>query len=136
LGELLQELLQNTVPDGMEREFHAVDPAVSIEGHYDPLRRAFSNLLRNAVEACNGAGRIAIRLARDPAGIAVLLSDNGPGIAADHRDVIFQPYYSGKPDGTGLGLAIVRQTIEQHHGTISVGDTPGGGATFLVQFPG
>jgi two-component system, NtrC family, nitrogen regulation sensor histidine kinase NtrY len=135
LGELLQELLQNTVPDGMEREFHAVDPGVSIEGHYDPLRRAFSNLLRNAVEACNGAGRIAIRLARDPAGIAVLLSDNGPGIASDHRDVIFQPYYSGKPDGTGLGLAIVRQTIEQHHGTISVSDTPGGGATFLVQFP-
>jgi two-component system nitrogen regulation sensor histidine kinase NtrY len=134
LAELLQELLQNTVPEGMEREFATVDGA-SIEGYYDPLRRAFSNLLRNAVEACNGHGRIAIRLLRDPAGIAVTLSDNGPGIALEKREMIFQPYYSGKADGTGLGLAIVRQTIEQHHGTIAVRDTPDGGATFVVQFP-
>jgi two-component system nitrogen regulation sensor histidine kinase NtrY len=119
----------------MERAFHADDPGLSIEGHYDPLRRAFSNLLRNAVEACSGSGRIAIQLGRNPEGIAVVLSDNGPGIAAADRDMIFLPYFSGKPDGTGLGLAIVRQTIEQHHGTISVQDTPGGGATFLVQFP-
>jgi signal transduction histidine kinase len=134
LAELLQELLQNAVPEGMEREFATVDGA-SIEGYYDPLRRAFSNLVRNAVEACNGHGRIAICLLRDAAGIAVTLSDNGPGIAVENREMIFQPYYSGKPDGTGLGLAIVRQTIEQHHGTIAVQDTAGGGATFVVQFP-
>ena len=135
LGELLQELLQNTVPEGMQREFRADDSGVAIEGFYDPLRRAFTNLLRNAVEACHGTGNIAIRIRRNGAAIAVTLSDNGPGITSDRREQIFQPYYSGKPDGTGLGLAIVKQTIEQHHGTISVSDTAGGGATFLVQFP-
>jgi two-component system nitrogen regulation sensor histidine kinase NtrY len=135
LSELLQELLQNTVPDGMQREFRSDEAGVSIEGFYDPLRRAFSNLLRNAVEACKGSGNIAIRIRRDGGQIAITLSDNGPGITPERRELIFQPYYSGKADGTGLGLAIVKQTIEQHHGAISVDDTPGGGATFLVQFP-
>ena len=136
LGELLQELLQNTVPDGMQREFLSDEAGVSIEGYYDPLRRAFSNLLRNAVEACKGTGSIAIRIRRDDGHIAITLSDNGPGITTEKREMIFQPYYSGKPDGTGLGLTIVKQTIEQHHGTISVSNTAGGGATFLLQFPG
>ena len=135
LSELLQELLQNAVPDGMQREFRSDEAGVSIEGFYDPLRRAFSNLLRNAVEACHGTGNIAIRIRRDSNHISITLSDNGPGITVERRELIFQPYYSGKADGTGLGLAIVKQTIEQHHGVISVDDTPGGGATFLVQFP-
>jgi two-component system nitrogen regulation sensor histidine kinase NtrY len=135
LCELLDELLKNTVPDGMEREFRANQPGVTLEGYYDPLRRVFSNLLRNAVEACKGSGKITISVDRDHDRIEVLLSDNGPGIPVDKRDMIFEPYFSGKPDGTGLGLAIVRQTIEQHHGSIAVSDTSGGGATFLIRFP-
>jgi signal transduction histidine kinase len=48
-------------------------------------------------------------------------------------DRIFDPYWTGKPDGTGLGLALVKQTIEMHGGTISLAETPGGGATFVVR---
>lgn len=135
LCELLEELLKNTVPDGMQREFRASEAGVTIDGFYDPLRRVFSNLLRNAVEACNGSGKIIIAIHRDHDRIEVMLSDNGPGIPMEKREMIFQPYFSDKPDGTGLGLAIVRQTIEQHHGSIAVSDTPGGGATFLIRFP-
>lgn len=135
LCELLEELLKNAVPESMERVFRTNEPGVTLVGFYDPLRRVFTNLLRNAVEACHGSGKIAIAVHRDQQQIEVTLSDNGPGIPADQRETIFQPYVSGKPDGTGLGLAIVRQTIEQHHGTIAVSDTPGGGATFLIRFP-
>jgi signal transduction histidine kinase len=135
LCELLEELLKNAVPDGMQREFRSSEPGITLEGFYDPLRRVFTNLLRNAVEACKGSGRITIVVQRDSNRIEVTLSDNGPGIPADKREMIFLPYFSGKPDGTGLGLAIVRQTIEQHGGTIAVSDTPGGGATFVVRFP-
>jgi signal transduction histidine kinase len=46
---------------------------------------------------------------------------------------IFDPYSTGKAGGTGLGLALVKQTIEMHGGSIEVGNTPGGGATFIVQ---
>jgi signal transduction histidine kinase len=135
LCELLDDLLRNAVPDGMTRELRAREPGLTIEGYYDPLRRAFSNVLRNAVEACKGDGTITVAVDRQDGLIRVAVIDDGPGIPADRRELIFQPYYTEKGGGTGLGLAIVRQTIEQHHGSIVVTDTAGGGATFLVQFP-
>jgi signal transduction histidine kinase len=67
--------------------------------------------------------------------VQVAIADSGPGVAPADRERIFQPYYTDKRDGTGLGLAIVRQTIEQHQGSITVTDTPGGGATFIVRLP-
>jgi signal transduction histidine kinase len=135
LRELLDDLLRNTLPEGMAREIQCNGEGATIEGYYDPLRRAFSNVLRNAVEACDGHGTITIAIGREQGRIRVALSDDGPGVPEATREKIFEPYYTEKGDGTGLGLAIVRQTIEQHHGTIAVTDTPGGGATFLVNFP-
>ena len=135
LRELLDDLLRSTVPDSMIREFVVEDGLPPIDGHYDPLRRAFSNILRNAVDACRGDGSLVVRMQGDARNVEVMVSDNGPGVPHDKRELIFRPYYTEKGDGTGLGLAIVRQTIEQHHGTITVTDTPGGGATFLIRFP-
>jgi signal transduction histidine kinase len=54
-------------------------------------------------------------------------------VPAAMTERIFDPYCTGKPGGTGLGLALVKQTIELHGGTISVSQTPGGGATFVVR---
>jgi signal transduction histidine kinase len=135
LRELLEEMLRATVPDTMRRAFASNEAAVVVEAQYDPLRRAFSNLLRNAVEACAGDGEVRVELHRDADGISVTISDTGPGIPPEKRELIFQPYFTDKRDGTGLGLAIVRQTVEQHGGTIAVADTPGGGATFHVRLP-
>ena len=50
----------------------------------------------------------------------------------DLRQRVFEPYFTTKRDGTGLGLALVRQTIEAHNGSITVVETPGGGATFSI----
>ncbi len=135
LGELLDDLLRGTVPAAMTRTFRAAPDVATVVGYYDPLRRAFSNILRNAVEACHGQGAIDVQLRQTDGRVEVAVSDNGPGIAPERREMIFQPYYTEKGDGTGLGLTIVRQTIEQHGGTIAVTDTPGGGATFVVRLP-
>jgi two-component system nitrogen regulation sensor histidine kinase NtrY len=135
LRELVEDLLRSTVPESMVRQFTAEADLQPVEGHYDPLRRAFSNVLRNAVDACQGTGALAVRIRGVDEGVEVAVSDNGPGIPAEKRDLIFRPYYTDKRDGTGLGLAIVRQTIEQHGGTISVTDAPGGGATFIIRIP-
>ncbi len=135
LRELLEEMLRAAVPETMTRHFESSEPAIVVEAQYDPLRRAFSNLFRNAVEACRGAGEVRVALAREPDGIRISIADTGPGIPPEKREMIFQPYYTDKRDGTGLGLAIVRQTVEQHGGTITVSETPGGGATFLVRLP-
>jgi len=68
----------------------------------------------------------------DGEGVVVTIADHGPGIPEDLRQRVFEPYFTTKRDGTGLGLALVRQTVETHHGTITVSETPGGGATFSI----
>lgn len=135
VGELLAELLRTSLPDTMTARLAVAPGLPHILGHYDPLRRAFANLLRNAVEACHGSGTIDVSVERDGTGVRVTLADHGVGIPEAKRGQIFAPYYTEKPDGTGLGLAIVKQSIDLHRGIIEVRDTPGGGATFIVRFP-
>jgi signal transduction histidine kinase len=137
LRELLEELARTSLPPSMAVTLR-LDPALPpIQGHYDPLRRAFSNLLRNAVEACGGQGAVEIEAAPSPAGGArVIVRDHGPGIPAASSTLIFEPYYTAKPGGTGLGLALVKQTLELHGGRIRVEETPGGGATFVMELRG
>ena len=66
-------------------------------------------------------------------GVRIEIRDHGPGVPPEMAQRIFDPYCTGKAGGTGLGLALVKQTIEMHGGSIEVGNTPGGGATFIVQ---
>ncbi|HZI77736.1 MAG TPA: HAMP domain-containing sensor histidine kinase [Gemmatimonadales bacterium] len=132
--ELLAELARTSLPSTMKARLD-LDPATPVLlGHYDPLRRAFSNLLRNAAEACEEQGELEIAAApENGGGVRIEIRDHGPGVPASVADRIFDPYWTGKPDGTGLGLALVKQTIEMHGGTISLAETPGGGATFVVR---
>ena len=136
LVELLAELARTSIPPTMTGRL-ALDPSTPVvQGHYDPLRRAFSNIIRNAVEACGGEGEIEISATPDRGGALVVIRDHGPGIPPDIADRIFDPYCTGKEGGTGLGLALARQTVELHRGTISAERTPGGGATFVVRLGG
>ena len=138
LVELIEELGRTGVPDGVRVAVRANGSGGghrTIVGHYDPLRRAFANLLRNAAEAMKGQGAIDVTVTGDGSGIAVTIADHGPGIADDLRHRVFEPYFTTKADGTGLGLALVRQTLEAHRGTIALTATPGGGATFAIVFP-
>lgn len=132
--ELLGELARTSVPSTMQVRLQ-VDPSTpALAGHYDPLRRAFSNILRNAAEACGEEGPLDITVAPDDgSGVRIEISDHGPGVPADIADRIFDPYFTGKAGGTGLGLALVKQTLEMHGGTIRLTETPGGGATFVVR---
>lgn len=132
LIELLMDLSRSAVPPAVEASLRANGSPCTMLGHYDPLRRAFANLLRNASEAMGGRGRIEIQVDQDGRGLVVRIADHGPGIPEELRLRVFEPYFTTKRDGTGLGLALVRQTIEAHGGTITVSETPGGGATFSV----
>lgn len=137
LNELLTELARSSLPEGLTPTL-TLDPNLPlIHGHYDPLRRAFSNLLRNAAEAQDNGGTLEIVSRREAeSGADIEIRDHGPGVPADLRDRIFDPYCTTKEHGTGLGLALVKQTVELHRGTIAVTETPGGGATFVVRLRG
>jgi signal transduction histidine kinase len=136
VSELLGELARSVVPDSMTVDLRLETSDVSIIGHYDPLRRAFGNVLRNAVEATGGTGHVAISVSGSNGVTTVEVSDNGPGIPAPERATVFDPYVTGKAEGTGLGLALVKQAVEQHSGDIRIEDTPGGGATFVITLQG
>src|SRR5213596_2486847 len=132
LVDLLMDLGKSAVPSEVDVSVRANGEHCKLLGHYDPLRRAFANLLRNASEAMGGRGSIEIAVSRDGAGLAVTIADHGAGIPDDLRQRVFEPYFTTKHDGTGLGLALVLQTIEAHNGSITVAETPGGGATFSI----
>jgi signal transduction histidine kinase len=112
----------------------------AVEGDEVLLRQAFSNLLRNAVEACAGASvaaRITIRSEIDSAQRVsrITVSDNGPGIPMGSRERVFQPFYTSKRQGTGLGLALVQKIIVFHNGRVIVGSSAAGGASLQVTLP-
>src|SRR5919109_1251451 len=132
LVDLLMDLGKSAVPPEGAVRVRANGEPCKVLGHYDPLRRAFANLLRNASEAMPGGGAIDVGVTRDGGGLVVTIADHGPGVPDELRQQVFEPYFTTKQDGTGLGLALVRQTIEAHNGTITVSDTPGGGATFSI----
>jgi signal transduction histidine kinase len=104
------------------------------------LRQAFSNLLRNAVEACQGgnvAPSIRVDASVDKAQglVRINVLDNGPGVSHDARERIFRPFFTTKKTGTGLGLALVQKIVVTHNGRVHVTNPPDGGACFQVTLP-
>jgi signal transduction histidine kinase len=102
------------------------------------LRQAFSNLLRNAIEACQPTGvapQVRVEGSLEAGQARVSVHDNGPGVAPDARDRIFRPFFTTKKTGTGLGLALVQKIVVTHNGRVSAGSSPSGGACFHVTLP-
>jgi signal transduction histidine kinase len=112
----------------------------AIQGDEVLLRQMFSNLVRNAGEACQGAGitpaiEITGHVDSEQGTCRVSVADNGPGIGEDVRARIFQPFFTTRPNGTGLGLAIVQKVVVTHAGRITAGRSRLGGALFDLVFP-
>ena len=121
-----------------------------IEGDEDLLHRVVVNLVLNAVQAAGAGARVAVAVRHAtadevPYGVVVeepvllAVSDNGPGVAEELRERLFDPFVTGRVGGSGLGLAIVQRAVEAHRGCVFLDDVPPrgrGGATFTVLLPG
>jgi len=108
----------------------------------DQLNQVITNLMVNAQQALVDRPvprHVAVSTRFDPQRDEVVLTvaDNGPGVPADLRQRIFEPFFTTKPTGvgTGVGLSMCQGVVESHGGRIAHEDTPGGGATFVVNFP-
>ncbi|MBC8248244.1 MAG: histidine kinase, partial [Anaerolineales bacterium] len=99
------------------------------------LAQVFLNLIINAIQALPDGGALSIsaRLAGEQ--VEVTFTDSGPGISPDAMARLFEPFYTTKENGTGLGLATSHSIIQQHGGTLTAGNAPGGGAVFTVALP-
>ncbi len=126
-------------------EEHQAELTVELDADLAPvpaeetgIDRVLSNLIGNALDAVGWKnGRVLVKtFAPDPDHVAILVRDNGPGIAPEHRERIFDLLFSTKGSrGTGFGLAISRKVVREHGGTIEVTSEPGAGAEFQVILP-
>jgi nitrogen fixation/metabolism regulation signal transduction histidine kinase len=113
------------------------DAALGIRADAGQAEQVLINLLRNAIDslADAAAGHITVRASRDEHGkVLVQVADNGAGIAAEHLDDIFVPFFTTKRNGTGVGLSVSRQIMQANNGLISVRSTPGKGSVFTLEF--
>ena len=99
------------------------------------LEHAFYNLLINAAQASPPGGAVTVKTRTGGADAEVSVIDRGCGIDPPHRDNIFNPFFTTKPQGVGLGLAIVAKIIDEHGGNIAVESEPGKGSIFRVILP-
>jgi two-component system sensor histidine kinase PilS (NtrC family) len=142
LGEMVTEIAKVFEQERRSAEVRVVvdaEPGVAVEGASGQLRQVLWNLLRNAVTAMPGGGRVRLAVSRrdrtNGASEAVLsVSDTGIGIPHEDLDHIFEPFFSRRADGTGLGLAITARIVEDHKGSIEVSSEVGKGTTFVIHF--
>lgn len=130
------ELMRKQKPVELVAETPNLD--LTCEVDWFQMGQVFRNILENAIGACGEPGKIYIsqhEIESDGCGaIQVLVRDNGPGIPADIRENVFDPFYTTKTKGTGLGMAIAKRIVEAHGGRIAIGDSPSG-AEIIVTLP-
>ncbi|MFD9698748.1 ATP-binding protein [Lentzea sp. NPDC059081] len=112
-------------------------PDVLVRGDSDRLVQVLTNLLANAVKVSTPDTTIEVVREAGPVMARVHVRDEGPGIAQDQLDRIFEPFVRLKatPGGAGLGLAITRGIVAAHGGSVTVSDTSPAGTTFTVELP-
>jgi signal transduction histidine kinase len=98
------------------------------------LRQVLLNLLRNAVDAMPGGGRLTLRTSLQGGRVALDVIDTGPGVPPAQHEAIFEPFFSTKPHGTGLGLAVARKVARDHGGDLRLLPAPRG-AWFRIDLP-
>jgi Na+/proline symporter/nitrogen-specific signal transduction histidine kinase len=127
---------------GASLALHLAPECGTVYADRDRLQQVMMNLLSNAAKFCPArGGRAEVVLERDGTELRVTVSDNGPGIKAADREVIFEKFrqagnaLTGKPQGTGLGLPISRQIVEHFGGRLWLDDGTSGGAVFRFTLP-
>ena len=101
----------------------------------EQITQVLLNLILNAIQVLPTGGKIVLKVSNAIDYIEIAVGDNGPGIPAEKRSQVFEPFFTQRAGGIGLGLAVVRQIVLAHHGKISVHQSALGGAEFRLQLP-
>ena len=116
-----------------------VSGELRFKGDRVQIQQAIINLIGNALDAMSDVphakGKITIHTTRVEGFAKLAVSDTGPGISIDKAEIVFQPFFTTKPQGLGMGLAIARTIIEAHGGRIWANNQIGSGAVFHIILP-
>ena len=139
LAEIVRQVL-DMLHDKFESRAITVESALDevasdLDCDRDQIVQVLLNLLLNACQVLDQGARIRIAIEARAAQLALIIEDNGPGIAPAERDAIFEPFISFRAGGIGLGLPVVREIVTLHGGTIGADTSALGGARFTVLLP-
>jgi signal transduction histidine kinase len=141
INDLLRRTLQlmnKSLQNSGVRVVTEFTPLSSCVANQNALRQIFLNLISNAAQAMPDGGELRVRTEPLLDGrIQLQFTDTGVGIAPEHLNDIFNPFFTTKPpgQGTGLGLSVVHSVVRRYHGEIHVQSEVNGGTTFTIQFP-
>jgi two-component system sensor histidine kinase HydH len=142
LNEILQAVIKQMKFQGGEHNVQiefAPEVVPAIKGDSDKFRELFINIILNSLQAMPSGGKIEItcRNATEDSSsmLETRITDNGPGIAPENLNRIFEPFFSTKAQGTGLGLATARSIVGDYNGAINAESVLGKGTTFIISFP-
>ena len=139
LAEMVAEIVHLLEPEaergGIRIRYARPSTAVMVNADSGLLRQAALNIAVNAIEAMPGGGSLTFELAPGPETCTLAIADTGPGIPPEHREKIFQLYFTTKPHGSGIGLAMAFRAVQLHGGTIEIDSEAGRGATFRLTLP-
>ena len=132
------DLLGLAAEEASRVEAQVEGEALSVRADEKLLRRALRNLLENARRY--GGGDVTVQLERGRAGALVRVCDRGPGVPAELRERIFEPFYrlpghAEQAGGVGLGLSLVKQIAQRHGGSVRCEAREGGGSCFVLAIP-
>jgi len=136
LGDFQAHVLARLEAAGATLSVTPVDRTLALQGDRDALAGALANLVVNAIEAGGEGVHVDVWAgALNRERMLLRVRDNGPGVAPELRERIFDPFFTTRSAGTGLGLAVVARTVSELGGEIRLGDSPEGGAEFVLELP-
>lgn len=137
VGHVCELLRPEATARGIALRVAVADPLPRLLADPAQLTQALMNLVINALQSVEQAGRVEVRaeVAADGESIQFEVRDNGPGVPLDKQGTIFEPYFTTRPEGSGLGLWIVQQIAGAHGGSIQAANAPEGGAVFTLRLP-
>jgi two-component system, NtrC family, sensor histidine kinase HydH len=135
LDRSIQLIQQEAANQNIRIQTDIADDLCQVMIDADRIAQCLLNIFLNAIQAMENGGTLTVRCHMGSHRQAkIVIHDTGPGIAADHLNKIFDPYFTTKNKGTGLGLAIVHKIAEAHQARLKVESTPGAGTAFTLWF--
>ena len=119
LSGLLAEICARLSRENIATDIR-IEPDVAVRGHAEPVRQGLENIVKNALEATGGAGRIAVTCRRTPEGAEVIVEDDGEGIEPAHLEKVMSAGFTTKPNGHGLGLHSFAVLLSASNGRLTV----------------
>jgi len=121
------------IPPKVNIELDVNDVEVNVD--IQQVKRVFTNLIQNSIDAMNGEGTIKITSSISDEGLIIKVEDNGCGIKSADMQMLFKPFYTTKKEGLGLGLTFCKKVIESHNGQIIIDSKSNKGTTIQIQLP-